>query len=500
MPAGAEKSKNFVQGGFKYTIGINTTFVEISDAGLEVPLPISDDSTLVIPSVVEIDGKEYAVESMAYASFACRPEVKHLVISEGIRNMGAYAFYRCTNLVSVQFPSTFASLPRSPYVMFDGCCNLERVTVDSQNEVYDSRDSCNAIISTEDSTLVFACLGTKIPSGITTIGQKAFSQCEKMENIVIPEGVKTIEASAFSGCPYLRSVSLPNSLERIGYNAFFNCMSLESITIPQNVSEIIGHMPGGLGQHWNLFGGCYNLKEVKVDKRNKTFDSRDNCNALIDSRTDVIVAACGNSTIPKSAKGIGAYAFTASSIASIKIPKNITRIEDCAFWKCEFCTSISVAPDNPVYNSKDNCNAIIETATGKLLQGCGTTTIPDNVREIGNMAFYGNELPPYLIIPDGVEVIGEEAFMSSRGLKYVKMPSTLKLIKKEAFSGCRHLEYVDMSGCSPQISEFAFSGCERLGTVDFSSTTGDIHKLAFSGCPIEKRVRNPQERYKCQNE
>lgn len=487
----AKNKDEFIQDGFKYTIYKELSgrmCAKVSDTERDVPLHLSDDSTLTIPATVEYEGTKYDVEHIAYGAFACRPEIKRLIISEGITSMGGYAFYRCTNLISVQLPSTFNSITPPPYVMFDGCCNLTQVMVDPLNERYDSREGCNAIISKADSTLVFACLGTRIPKGVTTIGYGAFSQCEKIESIVVPEGIKRIEPNAFSNCPNLRNVSLPNTLEEIGYNAFNNCMSLESITIPKNVSRIIGHMPGGRGEHWNLFGGCYNLKEVKVDKGNKVFDSRNNCNALIDSRTDFIVAACGNSSIPTSVKGIARYAFSNSSITSIKIPKNITKIEDGAFWKCEFCTSITVDSKNPVYNSKDKSNAIIETKTGKLLQGCSRTIIPNNVREIADLAFYGVRLPPYLIIPEGVETIGETVFTSSCGIKYIKMPSTLKIIRKNAFYGCKDLEYVDMSKCSPQVGMHAFGKCSRLVSIGFSPSIGSIHELAFWSCPVEKWV------------
>ena len=487
----AMNKDEFIQDGFKYTICKDISgyvYANISDVGKDFPLCISDDSTLTIPASVEYEGKKYDVEQIAYGAFACRPEIKRLIISEGITSMGGYAFYRCTNLVSVQLPSTFNSITPPPYIMFDGCCNLMQVRVDPLNERYDSKEGCNAIISKADSTLVFACLGTRIPTGVATIGYGAFGQCEKVECIEVPEGIKRIEPNAFTNCPNLRKISLPNTLEEIGYNAFNNCMSLESITIPKNVSKIIGHMPGGQGEHWNLFGGCYNLKEVKVDKENKVFDSRNNCNALVDSRTDFIVAACGNSSIPTSVKGIGKFAFSNSSITSIKIPKNITKIEDGAFWKCEFCTSITVDSKNPVYNSKDESNAIIETKTGRLLQGCSRTIIPNNVREIADMSFYGVKLPSYLIIPEGVETIGENVFTSSCGIKYVKMPSTLKIIRKDAFYGCKDLEYVDMSKCSPQVGMHAFGKCSRLVSIGFAPIIGSIHELAFSSCPIEKWV------------
>lgn len=495
LPSLAEERDTFYVDGFKYIVETDST-VAISDAGPDVPIPMSEDSTLTIPSVVEFEGRTYRVERIWWKAFGLRQEIKHLVIGEGVEFVGRYAFYMCMGLTSVHFPSTFAD-PGERGEFFIGCCNLHRITIDEGNEEYDSRDDCNAIIYTEDSILVFGCLGTRIPAGVTTIGSGAFRQCLKLESITVPEGVRIIEPFAFRNCANLKEVSLPNSLEGIGYSAFSNCMSLETITIPQNVSQIRGndYYSKMLAPH-NLFEGCYNLREVRVDKRNRTFDSRNNCNALIDTSRDMIVAACGNTVIPEGIKGIGAYAFTDTSIPSIRIPKSVQTIEPDAFWRCTFCSSISVDAGNKAYNSKDNCNAIIETATGKLIHGCSTTRIPDNVREIGDHAFYGMKMPPLLIIPEGVEVIGEWVFTRGCNLEYIRMPSTLKQIKNRAFYWCDSIRYVDMSRCSPKIDEFAFSGCKYLFHVDFSPTIGEIHELAFSNCYCAAWVKKLVERNK----
>lgn len=476
--------ESFIQGGFRYSIDRDGD-VYVSDAGSDVAVPLSEDGTLVIPSSVEHEGITYRVRFIDDGAFACMPEVRHVIISEGLEQFFRNSFYRCTRLESIHFPSTFRTFPELNEFL-RGCCNLRRITVDERNERFDSRDDCNAIIYSDEDKLIFGCPGTRIPSTVTAIDFGAFAQCEKLESIVIPEGVRVIEPCAFRNCANLRAVSLPNSLEGIGYSVFSGCMSLESVFIPQNVKEVRGY--GSFYAVWNLFGGCYNLREVRVDKRNRTFDSRNGCNALVHTATDVIVAACGASVIDKSIRGIGDFAFAHSSIQRIRIPKGVRRIGRSAFWMCEACNDISVDPRNPVYNSKDNCNAIIETATGRLMHGCRLTRIPDNVREIGDSAFYGVRLPSHLIIPEGVETIGTHAFTRFCGLEYVKMPSTLRLIKENAFAHCDDLNYIDMSLCSPKAEEFAFAGCKHLNMVDFSPAMGDIHQLSFSGCPCEKRV------------
>lgn len=474
---------SFEQGGFRYFVSTGST-VSISDAGPDVPLPVSADSTLVIPSSVRHEGKDYRVERINVGAFNIRQEIKRLVVSEGVEYIDRYAFDACFGLTDVSLPSTLIAWDEW---IFDGCGNLSRITVSEKNERYDSRDNCNAIIDTEENTLLFGCRGTQVPPSVTAIDRSAFCRCcQQMESIVIPEGVKRIEPYAFSHCINLKEISLPASLEAMGYGMFKDCMSLESVNIPRNVSVILGNEYDGVTTCWNLFGGCYNLKKVTVDKGNRTFDSRDNCNAVIDSRTDAVVAGCGTSFIPKGVTAIGEHAFEDTSLPSILIPRSVRKIGGGAFLNCRFCSAISVAPGNPVYDSRGGCNAIIETASGRLVQGCGRTVIPDGTKEIGDSAFYGVHMPPRLIIPEGVETIGSAAFTRFCGLVSVQLPSTLKRIKTDAFMHCEQLYYVDMSRCNPQVEGFAFSHCKSLNFVRLPSTPSEIHEAAFFKTPFEE--------------
>ena len=471
---------SFVQGGFKYFVETDST-VSISDAGLEVPPPLLADSTLVIPSSVGHEGKTYRVERIEENAFGIRQQIKRLVISEGVEFIGKYAFEGCMGLTDISIPST---LDYWNEYAFGFCHNLRHITVSEQNETYDSRDNCNAIIDTYENTLVFDCMGTKIPASVEAIGEYAFKQCcQHLERIVVPEGVKRINSHAFSQCINQKEISLPASLESMGYGMFNDCMSLESVTIPRNVSEIQGN---DRSTYWNPFSGCYNQKEVKVDKRNRTFDSRNNSNAIIHSGTDVLMAGCGTSFIPEGVKAIDDNAFHGSALPAIRIPKSVRRIGSGAFLYCQSLSAISVDPRNPVYDSRGDCNAIIETASARLVQGCSRTVIPSGTKEIGDSAFYSVHLPPHLVIPEGVEVIGSDAFTRLCRLEYVQLPSTLKQIKESAFSGCDRIYYVDMSRCSPQVGSFAFYGCETLNFVNLPSTPGEIDGNAFYKTPFEE--------------
>ena len=108
---------------------------------------------------------------------------------------------------------------------------------------------------------------------------------------------------------------------------------------------------------------------------------------------------------------IGIQAFRGcEALTSINIPESVTEIGYCAFDGCYALTSIIVAEGNKVYDSRGNCNAIIETKTNRLIQGCTNTVIPESVTEIGDHAFYACETMTSINIPNSVTKIGKSAF------------------------------------------------------------------------------------------
>lgn len=168
--------------------------------------------SVVIPNSVTYNGTTYTVTSI-----------------------DNYAFIGCSNLTSVNIPSSVVSI--SPYA-FEYCSGLTSINVDVDNTVYDSRNSCNAVIEKSTNTLIAGCKNTSIPLSVTSIGYNAFYGCSGLTSINIPNSVTTIGISAFSGCSSLTSVNIPNSVTIIGGSAFNNCTGLTSVTIPNSVTSI----------------------------------------------------------------------------------------------------------------------------------------------------------------------------------------------------------------------------------------------------------------------
>ena len=138
-----------------------------------------------------------------------------------------------------------------------------------------------------------------IPNSVTTIGEEAFVYCSSLASIEIPNSVTTIGTWAFNGCSSLTSIEIPNSVRTIGYSAFGDCSSLTSIEIPNSVTTIEA----------GVFIGCYGLTNITVDENNLAYDSRNNCNAIIETASNTLVSGCQSTIIPNSVTTIGVEAF-----------------------------------------------------------------------------------------------------------------------------------------------------------------------------------------------
>ena len=155
---------------------------------------------------------------------------------------------------------------------------------------------------------------------------------------------------------------------------------------------------------------------------------------------------CSNLTSVTMADGvesIGEDAFRyCSSLTSLTIPKSVTSIGERAFSACRDLASIVVEKGNKVYDSRNDCNAIIKTADNELVRGCKNTIIPNSVTSLGLAAFAGSRGFSSINIPNSVTSIGGEAFMYCKDLSSVNIPSSVTYIGEKAFYYCEKLTNV----------------------------------------------------------
>ncbi|MBR5640361.1 MAG: leucine-rich repeat domain-containing protein [Muribaculaceae bacterium] len=184
-------------------------------------------------------------------------------------------------------------------------------------------------------------------------------------------------------------------------------------------------------------------------------------------------------SIPSTVTSIGGNAFyQCYKLKKIVIPSSVTSIEPAFSW-CEALTSIKIEKGNPVYDSRDNCNAIVETARNTLIAGCSKTKIPNTVTRIGNSAFsYCHKLSS-ITIPNSVTEIGDNAFAYCEDLRTVNMSNSATIIGAGAFSNCINLKKLSLPPTLKTIKAAAFSYCYDIESVTIPNTVTTIGKQAF---------------------
>ena len=175
-----------------------------------------------------------SVTTIGESAFSVCHGLTSVTIGNSVTTIGESAFYSCEGLTSVTIPNSVTSIGEGA---FEGCDGLKSIIVESGNTIYDSRNSCNAIIATSTNTLIAGCKNTTIPNSVTAIGEYAFSGCHGLTSVTIPNSVTTIGHKAFYYCTGLTSVIIPNSVTSIGDDAFRGD-GLTSVTIGNSVTKI----------------------------------------------------------------------------------------------------------------------------------------------------------------------------------------------------------------------------------------------------------------------
>ena len=259
-----------------------------------------------------------------------------------------------------------------------------------------------------------------------------------IKTVTIEYGITSIGESAFLGCRGMTELTLPNSVTSIGKYAFDSCTGLTNLALPNSLTSI--------GD--SAFAGCTGLETITVGSGNSRYDSRDNCNSIIETGTNTLIVGCKNSVIPNSVTRIGDGAFRGCrGLTELTLPNSITSIGQSAFYGCSGLTEL---------------------------------TLPNSVWSIGYYAFYGCSGLTELTLPNSVTSIGDGAFGDCSGLSKI---TSLAEIPPVCGSGV--FDRVNKTNCKlivPIVSVIAYKQAEVWN--EFSNIRG------FSGVEVTMADRN----------
>lgn len=456
-------------------------------------------------------------------------------LPSSLKTLNEKAFYSCVNLKKVTMPNFLTNIG---YSAFENCSNLEQVTM--HNSISSIRE--NAFMNCENLKEIV------LPAELLTIQDRVFKSCRNLLSVDIPESVTSIGDFAFEGCNSLKNAPLPNKLKSIGVAAFHWCYNLSNVVIPNTV-QVIGwdafdmtgieyiNIPNSVKIiEAQTFSGCNKLKEVVIGKgtTNIERDAFSWCNALLNIKVDsenlnyvskdgilytkdfseLLLYPAGNTTeniiLPEGLKILPERTFANNSnVKSITIPSTVEKIDAGLIYQCYEVESIKVNSENKIYDSRNDCNAVIETATNKMVMGCKNTIIPQDITTIGKGALgVGAGCPYEVTLPnslvkveeDGLSVsqinipsidfwfnlINEGAsgtlYINGTPLTSITIPEGLTEIKKGIISGQRELTNVVIPQSVTNIGDFAFSGCSGLTNITIPNSVTNIGNYAFDGC------------------
>ena len=436
-----------------------------------------------------------------YAFFRCN-SLETIIFSNAVENIGRCAFYGCESITSLEISSSVQSIGEYAFA----CCNsLERVVVDSENNVYDSRGNCNAIINTASNTLIVGCNNTIIPQDITIIGELAFANCTNLKNIEIPSEVISIGEKSFFNCDSLTNIVIPSNLIEIKYDAFSNCDNLTFITFEdgcqlQNIEDhafsncssltsiVIPSSVVYIGDY--SFGWCTNLRNVIFEKNSKlktinakafnmsynlNFNVYNNLKYLgsVDNSYFILIGINNysfkefnihkdckiiadysfyegsltkiNFTYDSKLEYIGDNAFAKSSLTRIEIPSSIVSVGNRAFYDCYNLIEVKFSSGSNLKNMGkevfSKCTTLKSMYVPLISSGFGYYFGADSYTD--NAKYIPSSLEEVTIL-DGCTNIERRAFYDCKYLKKIVIPKSVLTIETQAFFNCISLESITL--------------------------------------------------------
>lgn len=227
----------------------------------------------------------------------------------------------------------------------------------------------------------------------TAIGANVLMNCTTLKSVVLSDSVLDVGQQAFRNCSNIEYIDFGHGVRRLQWLAFYNLTSLKELHLPASISYTISS---------DGFTNRKNLTAITVEDGCPIYDSRDDCNCVMQKSNNALVFGCANSVIPNSCRIVNNGAFNSVGITSVTIPNGVTSIGSHAFLNSKLNTSI---------------------------------TIPDSVTTIGQQAFRTTAIPEVIIGSD-ITSIGQYIFAGCRQLAQVTILAvTPPTLGGNAFAG-----------------------------------------------------------------
>ncbi|MBR6568057.1 MAG: leucine-rich repeat domain-containing protein, partial [Clostridia bacterium] len=325
--------------------------------------------------------------------------------------------------------------------------------------------------------------------GIEEIGQYAFSGCSKLTDVDLGPALKKIDDYAFQGVAYINKITFPDTIEYIGYQAFYNSTNLAEINIPDKAFEIQADAFYGTAWYNAQPNGEVYLNTIFYQYKG-SYPSVDTVITIKDGTK--AIAACAffqkyyniiEIIIPDSVQFIGYKAFyDCEELKKVNIPDGITSIEYYTFGECSGLTEL-VIPESVTnfetyafyncYNLKSiNIPSGVTSIPDHTFYNCQrleSIEIPDGVTTIDRYAFYNCDALTEVEIPNGVTFIGEYAFYDCGGLKSISIPDSVTSVGSSAFYNCPAVETLHLGKNTATLGRDTYNKMDKLKEITVSA-------------------------------
>ena len=478
--------------------------------GLEYEIWEYDSYTIETISPVPYAWEEYTLPNMVFVSGARRDisvaNIPAIVIYNGLTHnvigIRRNAFSGCYNLRAVTIPESVVSISPSAFdnsLLYEDERNWHDDVLYVDNCIIDCRDSrkidhvargkirliaYDAFTDCKDFRLLVVkntdflastdCFPKEVNEDICELSPAYYSPITSIlpaDTVIDGLIIQGTTLVATTNKATTTSITVPDYIDTIGYGAFQYCRALESVTISENVRHVV----------FNAFDYCDNLRSITVEDGNSVYDSRDNCNAINETKTNTMMFTSKATTFPTSITKIGPYAFAHNqTLEYLIIPDHITEIYYDAFVGCKNLRFVQIG-------------SAVESIEHEAFKDCislEAVVIPDNVMQIGENAFLNTAIfnNDYNWQND-VLYIGNCAVDSKwiMGSCYIK-PGT-RLIADRLFHFSNITSIVIPYGVE-NIGYYAFDGFGKLESIFYTGTMAQWEEISLGedwnkNCPAQ---------------